>query len=554
MTVTAAQVTDVDTTTRRTRWPPTRRSSFTVATPRRPARSTTSRARRTSRRSTGRRSRRAGHRHRAARTASTCRTRRRRGRRHVRGHLRLHQRRAPTVAVGDACPVTRHGRRVPPRRAPTHQPDHHRDHRADASPSLSTRQPAAGADGRSARAAACRPTAVIDDDATGNVETSGMFDAGQRRHRLLREPGGHARPVNNAVAVGPTNRLRRDLPVLADDGADAGAAHRARRHRRRAPSDFNPERSSSTTSSLAPTADVNVGDHFAGPIVGVVDYSFGNFKLQVDVTLAARRRRRPGAARRRRRPAPASSPSPRSTSRTSTRATRRRSSTRWPTLIVDNLQSPDIVALEEVQDNNGADQRRHRRRRRRPRHADRRHRGRRRPDLPVPPDRPGRRPGRRRAGRQHPRRLPLPHRPRRSRSSTARAATSTTADDGRRRQRRSRSSRQPRPHRPDQPGVQRPAASRWPASSLQRPRRSSSSPTTSTRRAATSRCSAASSRRRGSSEVQRTSRRTSSHDFVDADPGRRRRARTWSSLGDLNDFEFSDAADHRSKGDGAHTT
>ena len=57
------------------------------------------------------------------------------------------------------------------------------------------------------------------------------------------------------------------------------------------------------------------------------------------------------------------------------------------------------------------------------RRADRGHRDRRGPELRVPPDRPGRRPGRRRAGREHPRRLPVPHRPRAWPSSTARAAT-----------------------------------------------------------------------------------------------------------------------------------
>ena len=53
-----------------------------------------------------------------------------------------------------------------------------------------------------------------------------------------------------------------------------------------------------------------------------------------------------------------------------------------------------------------------RRRERDVRRAHRRDPGGRRPDLRVPADRPGRRPGRRRARRQHPGRLPLPHRPR----------------------------------------------------------------------------------------------------------------------------------------------
>ena len=79
-------------------------------------------------------------------------------------------------------------------------------------------------------------------------------------------------------------------------------------------------------------------------------------------------------------------------------------------------------------------------------------------------DRPGRRPGRRRAGRQHPRRLPLPHRPR----PLVRRPAGRHRDD--RDARRSRPGRaaadlQPGPHRPDQPGLQPTAASRWSASS-----------------------------------------------------------------------------------------
>ena len=136
----------------------------------------------------------------------------------------------------------------------------------------------------------------------------------------------------------------------------------------------------------------------------------------------------------------------------------------WPDLIVDNLRAPDLVALEEIQDNNGptndavvdagADLRQ----------ADRRDPGGRRPDLPVPPDRPGGRPGRRRAGRQHPRRLPVPHRPRpgvrRPPGRDADRATTVAGTAG-----GHPALLQPRPHRPRQRAPSTTAASRWPASS-----------------------------------------------------------------------------------------
>src|SRR5919108_629882 len=55
------------------------------------------------------------------------------------------------------------------------------------------------------------------------------------------------------------------------------------------------------------------------------------------------------------------------------------------------------------------DRRRDRRGRRDVRHVHRGDRGRRRADVRLPPDRPRQQPGRRPAGRQHPRRLPVPH-------------------------------------------------------------------------------------------------------------------------------------------------
>ena len=39
--------------------------------------------------------------------------------------------------------------------------------------------------------------------------------------------------------------------------------------------------------SLIPTPLADVGDHFASDVVGVLDYSFGNFKLNVTAPVAA---------------------------------------------------------------------------------------------------------------------------------------------------------------------------------------------------------------------------------------------------------------------------
>src|SRR5439155_22863577 len=88
--------------------------------------------------------------------------------------------------------------------------------------------------------------------------------------------------VNHAVAVGPRNSFG-EIPVLADDGA--GASLRTLRGgiviR---PTDFNPERII-LDDVLAATPMAKVGDHFS-TVVGVMDYSFGNFKLLVTATPA----------------------------------------------------------------------------------------------------------------------------------------------------------------------------------------------------------------------------------------------------------------------------
>ena len=91
-------------------------------------------------------------------------------------------------------------------------------------------------------------------------------------------------------------------------------------------------------------------------------------------------------------------------------------------------------------------------------------RGGRRPGLRVPPDRPGGRPGRRAAGRQHPRRLPVPDRPR-ARLRRPAGRDGDERDRGGRRPVRPRADVQPGPPRSRRPGVRRPAASRSRASS-----------------------------------------------------------------------------------------
>ena len=161
--------------------------------------------------------------------------------------------------------------------------------------------------------------------------------------------------VNDAVAVGPRSDFtsNREIPVVGDNGANAvvrtnrgGVLAQA--------NDFNPERiilnDWISGGPILPPA--NVGDMFPGATLGVIDYSFNNFKLQVismpslvsgglaqEVAPIAGLNQISVAAFNVENLAP-SDPS----SKFSTLAD----------LIINHMQSPDIMSIEEIQDNSGA--------------------------------------------------------------------------------------------------------------------------------------------------------------------------------------------------------
>ena len=192
------------------------------------------------------------------------------------------------------------------------------------------------------------PGEVIDDDASGSVETSGTFDPASDGIDFYESLEAMRVQLNDAVAVGPTSDFG-EIPVVGDGGANAGV-RTARGGVVVRPNDFNPERLH-LDNQLVPTPLVDVGDRFPGALVGVIDYSFGNFKLYPTVTPTAAAG---GLAR-----------------ETTAAAGRSQISigtfnvenldpgdppakfTQLAGLIVDNLKAPDILAVEEVQDNNG---------------------------------------------------------------------------------------------------------------------------------------------------------------------------------------------------------
>jgi predicted extracellular nuclease len=192
------------------------------------------------------------------------------------------------------------------------------------------------------------PTQVIADDAPGDVENGGPFDPGSDGIDYYESLEGMLVQVNEAVATGP-RRSTGEIPVVGDggDGADqrttrGGVVVRA--------GDFNPERIF-LDDLFTTTPDVDVADRFPGAIAGVMDYSFGNYKLQA----LALPPLLPAAL-----PRETAVPAAPDELAVATFNVENLDAADPParfaglaSLIVNGLQSPDILALEEVQDDNG---------------------------------------------------------------------------------------------------------------------------------------------------------------------------------------------------------
>jgi predicted extracellular nuclease len=202
------------------------------------------------------------------------------------------------------------------------------------------------------------PTSVIEDDATTSVEAAGAtFDPATDGIDFWESLEGMRLEVREAVAVGPTNGFG-EIAVVS--GLQAGAGVRTPRggilvrglglagdYR---PGDFNPERLI-LDDVLANTPDVNTGDGFATDPVGVLDYSFGNAKLLVTAD--------PGRADRglaREVTAAAGPHDLRVATFNVENLSARDGDAKVNELaaqIVANLRAPDLIAIEEMQDNSG---------------------------------------------------------------------------------------------------------------------------------------------------------------------------------------------------------
>ncbi len=192
------------------------------------------------------------------------------------------------------------------------------------------------------------PSGAIDANPPGNVETGGTFNPAVNAIDFYESLEAMRVQINNAVVVGPTNSFG-EIPVLADNGS-AAALRSARGGALISSTNLNPERMI-LAGTLTPTPDVSVGAAFSA-ITAIVDYSFGDFKFDITAALT-----------------PTGTPvTPETTRIVGTpgqltvgsfnveNLSPKDPATKLAALarqIAHNVGSPDILALMEIQDNDG---------------------------------------------------------------------------------------------------------------------------------------------------------------------------------------------------------
>lgn len=192
------------------------------------------------------------------------------------------------------------------------------------------------------------PHQVIDDDANGDVETSGIFNATVDGIDFWESLEGMLVQVENALIVGPNSSGV--IAVVGDGGALASGLS-PRGALVIGPDDFNPERI--FVNPLFQTLPrLHVGQRFSAPISGPLDYVNGNFVIQAVGLPAALPFDLPPEL------APAALSDQLSVA---TFNVKNLGPDDGPAAfaalaaaIVDNLDAPDLLALQEVQDNSGA--------------------------------------------------------------------------------------------------------------------------------------------------------------------------------------------------------
>ncbi|MBG0785128.1 MAG: endonuclease/exonuclease/phosphatase family protein [Anaerolineaceae bacterium] len=193
------------------------------------------------------------------------------------------------------------------------------------------------------------PTQVIDNDSNGYVSAETPFDPDEDGLDFYESMEGMLIQINDALVVGPTNAYK-EIVVVGDMGAHAGVLSELGSLVIQA-DDFNPERII-LDDLLVELPYVDMGDYATEPIIGVVDFDYGNFKIlpfeSVHFTsggLTQETATDPGDA-------DVLRIADYNVENFSTKEPERVA--KLADQIVNIMLSPDIIALQEIQDNNGA--------------------------------------------------------------------------------------------------------------------------------------------------------------------------------------------------------
>jgi predicted extracellular nuclease len=201
------------------------------------------------------------------------------------------------------------------------------------------------------------PLQVICDDAAGSVESSGVFDPASDGIDFYESLEGMRVQLDQPEVIDPTRTFDGATPALEIGvlaSADAGLRS-ARGGISIAQGDFNPERVFLSNALVSSFPSVNVGDRFDGAVVGVIDYSFANYKLIVTEALPSVIA---GGLSQETTPLGAELEHQLSIASMNVENLDALDApaklSELAKIVVERLRSPDLIALEEVQDNNGA--------------------------------------------------------------------------------------------------------------------------------------------------------------------------------------------------------
>lgn len=198
------------------------------------------------------------------------------------------------------------------------------------------------------------PDVIIDDDTAGGdgtIDGPGAvttYDPASDGIDFYESLEGMYVQVNDAVAVGPRTGVG-EIAIVGDGGEHAGP-FTSRGGLIIGPGAFNPERIH-LDDALFPTPMVNVGDGFTTAVTGVIDYSFGNFKLLPTTALVGTDG---GLVRE-----AADATGPRELAVATynvenlTVGNLQAKFDELADQIIHNLRSPDLIAIEEMQDDSG---------------------------------------------------------------------------------------------------------------------------------------------------------------------------------------------------------